>query len=376
MEEKDTGLSLDNILGAEDLDFILDSSNEETPEEKTEDVDFKGEEIDTEGDPQESVGNEENNKETEEFMQEDPSSEEANSTDFFSSIALALKEEGVFPDIESSELEKITSAEDFVCIVNQQINNRLSEQQKRVNSALDYGVEPSEIKKYEQVLQYLDSIASDSLTAETDDGERLRSELIYHDFINRGYSQERAQKEVKKSINAGTDIEDAVEALKSNKEFFTKAYDGLISEAKEKTANQKKEEEKAMENLKHSIMEDETFMQGFSITKDVREKIFKTIAVPSHKDPSTGAHYTELQKYQKDNPTEFLKNIGIMYVMTDGFKNLNKVMGPSVNKEVRKGMKELEKKLKNASYSRPSGGLSVMSGVSSGKQSTKWSIDL
>ena len=65
-----------------------------------------------------------------------------------------------------------------------------------------------------------------------------------------------------------------------------------------------------------------------------------------------------------------------MYVMTDGFKNLNKVLGPSVNKEVKKGMKELEKKLKNSSYSRPSGGLSVMSGVSSGKQSTKWSIDL
>lgn len=373
MEEKEERLSLDHILETGDLDFML-----ETPEETTEesdDLDFSDPNESTDEETQESVGNE-FEEEEDEFQQEDPSSEEADSTDFFSSIALALKEEGVFPDIESSELEGISSPEDFVAIINQQITNRLSEQQQRVNKALDYGVEPNEIKKYEQVIQYLNSISSDSLTAETDDGEKLRSELIYHDCINRGYSQERAQKEVKKSINAGTDIEDALEALKANKEFFGNAYDQIISEAKKQSEDIKKEEEKAIADLKHSIMEDETFLQGFSITKDMREKIFKTIAVPSHKDSTSGKYYTDLQKYQKEDPTGFLKNVGIMYVLTDGFTNLTNVLKPAVNKEVKKGMRELEKKLKNSSYSRPSGGLSVMSGVSGNKGSKKWSIDL
>lgn len=372
MEEKEERLSLDNILETGDLEFMMDSPDELT--EDSDELEFDSDTKDsTDEETQESVGSEVDLED--EFQQEEPSSEEADSPDFFSSIALALKEEGVFPDIESSEIDNISSPEDFVAIVNQQINNRLSEQQKRVTKALDYGVDSSEIKKYEQVIQYLDSISNDSLTAETDDGEKLRSELIYHDYINRGYSPERAQKEVKKSVNAGTDIEDAMDALKANKEFFNKAYDDVIADAKRQTENFKKEEAKAIENLKHSIMEDETFLKGFSVTKDMREKIFKTIAVPSHKD-SSGNYYTELQKYQKEDPTGFLKNVGIMYVLTEGFTNLTNVLKPSVNKEVKKGMRELEKKLKNASYSRPSGSLSVMSGVSGNKNTKKWSIDL
>ena len=33
--------------------------------------------------------------------------------------------------------------------------------------------------------------------------------IIFQDFLNRGYSKERAAREVQKSFNAGTDIDDA-----------------------------------------------------------------------------------------------------------------------------------------------------------------------
>jgi hypothetical protein len=34
--------------------------------------------------------------------------------------------------------------------------------------------------------------------------------------MNRGYSEDKIKREVKKSFDAGTDIEDAVEALQAN----------------------------------------------------------------------------------------------------------------------------------------------------------------
>jgi hypothetical protein len=43
--------------------------------------------------------------------------------------------------------------------------------------------------------------------------ENFRKSLIFQDLINRGYSQQKAEKEVQKSINAGTDIDDAIDAL-------------------------------------------------------------------------------------------------------------------------------------------------------------------
>jgi hypothetical protein len=66
----------------------------------------------------------------------------------------------------------------------------------------------------------------------------MRKQLIYQDFINRGYSQERASREVEKSINAGTDIEDAKEALEELKRYFKSSYEKEIQEAKDRTQKQ------------------------------------------------------------------------------------------------------------------------------------------
>jgi hypothetical protein len=79
----------------------------------------------------------------------------------------------------------------------------------------------------------LESLTEEDLADESEKGETLRKNLIYQDFVNRGYSKERAAKEVQKSLKGGTDIEDAKEALSSNKEFFQEQYDGLIKEAHE-----------------------------------------------------------------------------------------------------------------------------------------------
>ena len=83
-----------------------------------------------------------------------------------------------------------------------------------LDEALGVGVEPSAIQQYERTLDYLDGISDDSISDESERGETLRKQLIYQDFINRGYNKERDIREVNKSFNAGSDIDDAKEAFK------------------------------------------------------------------------------------------------------------------------------------------------------------------
>lgn len=48
-----------------------------------------------------------------------------------------------------------------------------------------------------------------------------------------------------------------------------------------------------------------------------------------------------------DNKTDFLKNIAMFYVMTDGFKNIDKVINKQVQKKVNTRIADLQKTLQN-----------------------------
>lgn len=305
----------------------------------------------------ESVGSEDENKE-----KEDTQSKKAGSPNTYSSIAKAFADEGIFPDLEDDEVEKIDSAESLRAAIDKQIQAGLDEKQKRIDQALNYGVETSEVKKYEQTLTYLDSLQEASITAEDAQGENLRKQLIYQDFINRGYNKDRALKMVERSFNAGTDIDDAKEALKSNKEFFQDEYDSLIEEAKkaqEKEENNRKEQ---AEKLKKSILEDKKFFGEIEIDKNTRQKVFDNISKPVWKDPETGEYYTALQKYEMDNHSDFMKNVGLLFTLTDGFKSLDKLVKGKVKKEVGKGLKGLEHVLNTTSRD-SNGNLKFVSGI-------------
>ena len=86
------------------------------------------------------------------------------------------------------------------------------------------------------------------------------------------------------------------------------------------------------------------------------------------KDPDTGEYYTEIQKYAKDNNAEFWKNLGVLFAVTDGFKNIDKVVKTNVKKEVKKSMRNLEHLL-NGSNLQSDGSLNYISGVSSDNNS-------
>lgn len=388
MEEE---LSLDNILGAEEIEnlFVEDDETQDTPpangeppkkeEEPSKDKEETTEVVDVDNlftDTPESVGSGKEN--TEEKEDTTPKGDGTSPKNFYSSIAKALKEEGIFPDLDDEGLSKVKDPEDFRDLIDQQIKAGLDERQKRIDEALNAGVEPTEIKKYENTINFLDSIKEENISDEGDKGEKLRKDLIYQDFINRGYSKERATREVQKSFNAGTDIDDAKEALKSNIDFFRDKYDELVNDAKSEAAEEEKERKEQAEKLKSSILNDKDVFGDLSVDKSTRQKVYDNIAKPVYKDPETGEYFTAIQKYEMENRTDFLKNIGLLFTLTDGFKNLDGLVKGKVKKEVKKGLRELEHTLNNTART-SDGNLKFVSGVDEDPESfigKGWNLDV
>lgn len=383
-------LDINNIMSSDEIDDLFSDSIEsnediinedqdanETPEQKENN---KEKEQTTEvnvdtlfTDKPESVSSGEENTKVGEDA--DSNKDASPKTNFYSSIAKALKEDGIIPDLDEKEIK---SPEDFASGIDKYIKSKLDEHQKRVAEALELGVEPTEIKRYENTLSYLETIKEETLKDESDKGEKLRQQLIYQDFINRGYSEERAKREVTKSLNAGTDIEDAKEALNGNKEFFKKEYDNLINQAREEELEYEKNRKEQAQKLQKSLLEDTMVFGELKLDKTIRQKALDNISKPVYKDPKTGELYTAIQKYEKDNRVDFLKNIGIIYTLTDGFTNLKGLIKDKVNNEVKKGIRELEHTLNNTSRSND-GNLKFVSGVNDDTDSIiskGWNLDV
>lgn len=389
MEEE---LSLDNILGADEIEnlFVDDEEAQETPpvneetsekEDKDKNKEETTEVVDVDTlftEEPESVGSGKEDNKEKEGTESDKDKGTSPKNNFYSSIAKALKEEGIFPDLDDETADKIKAPEDFAEAVEKQIQARFDGRQKRIDEALNAGIEPSEIKRYENTLSYLNSLQDSAISDETDKGEKLRQQLIFQDFINRGYSKERAQREVQKSFNSGTDIEDAKEALASNKEFFQNEYDNLVKEAQEEEKREAQERKEQAEKLKKSILEDTKVFGDIQVDKATRQKVFDNISKPVYKDPETGELFTAIQKYEMENRTEFLKNVGLLFTLTDGFKNLDGLVKGKVRKEVKKGLRELEHTLNNTSRT-SDGNLKFVSGVEDDPESfigKGWDLDV
>lgn len=343
----DEVLNTDFIFSSEELETSgLFENTEDTEKEEKNTTEEEVNPDDLFTNP-ESVGSEEYNKE-----EGDTTSEESNGSspdsNFYYSIASALAEDGILPDLDQDFIASVDSPDKLAEAIEQQINAKLEEKQKRVTEALEANVEPTEIRRYEQVIEYLSSIKDDNISDESEKGETLRKNLIYQDFLNRGYSKERATREVKKSFDSGSDIEDAKEALSSNIDFYNQQYKDLVREAQEEKQKEQAKTKKEASELKKSLLEDKEVFSGIELDKLTRQKAYDNITKPIHKTDD-GEYLTAIQKYELENPVEFRKKLSILFTLTDGFNNIDKLVKGKVNKEVKKNLRELETKLRTTS---------------------------
>ena len=346
-------LDLDNILSGDEISTLFEEppkkeDKEEPKEEKKEETTDFDEENPFGTSQKESVGSEDEDIQGKGDTDNNSVSSSPKNKNFYSSITDALVVDGIFPDLDKETIQNVKTPEDFQKIIEEQINARFDEKQKRINDALNNNVEPNIIQQYESTLDYLDKINDESLSAENEEGENLRRQIIYNDYLNRGFSKSRAEKMVNDAINNGTDVDDAKDALQGIKDFYSNKYKEILDSAKENEKKLAEERTKQSENLKKSIMEDKNLYGDVDVDKATRTKIYDFITKPVHKD-SNGNYMTALQKYQSENTIEAMKNFAICYTLTNGFKDWSKLGSKQAKKEVKKGLANLEKVINSTS---------------------------
>ena len=353
------GLGLDNMLSAEQVekmfspqsnqeeDMTSENAGEETPEvqkdnetqEEAAEVDFS----DLLGNQPEIVGSEENT----EGNRETPASISSGTpqANLFSSIAGILRDKGVFPDLSDDALKTIKDEADLEKLFTDKVNNMLSEEQQRLRNALNSGATNEEMQEYQNaynILQNLESReARDLIGKEGDDGENFRKRVLYQDYVNRGFKHERAVKMVQKSVEEGNDIEDAKEAFESCKEFYKNQVENFNQVFENRKKEYETNEQKQYSNLKKNILDKETFFDGIKVDRNTRQKAYDSITKPVYKD-AEGNQMNALQKYQREHPMEYMENVAMLYALTDGFKNVEKLAKNKVKAGLKKGFAELE----------------------------------
>lgn len=356
-------LDFTGILSSEEVENLFRDTNDENQTQETPDdkKDVTEERID--GDTifsnSESVGEDVGQ---EEAPSEDGTKPSPDKPNFYYSTLNALVEDGVLDGLTKEDVSNVQSPEEFSEAIRKAVESKLDETQRRINDALNYQVPKDEIREYENLLAYLDNISEDALSDETGKGEQLRRNLIAQDLQNKGYTEAQIARKVKSIFDAGTDIDEAREALEANKQHFSEKYKGIIDENKRKMEESRSQMENDINNLKTSISEGE-ILGGLNVDKTTRMKAIENISKPVYRDKDSGKMLTALEKYQKENRLDFVKNLGILFTLTDGFKNVDKLVGEKVKKEVKNSVKELEHKI-NSTTRRSDGSFNYISGVS------------
>lgn len=123
------GLSIDNILSSQEMDTLFLDSNQEIPEIDVGENEESEEEEETNEKNNTAKTEEDNSEESESVGSEDEDQEDTLPNDegsspnknFYSSIASALRDEGIFPDLDDDTLKNIKEPEDFRDLIEQQI---------------------------------------------------------------------------------------------------------------------------------------------------------------------------------------------------------------------------------------------------------------
>ena len=305
----------------------------------------------------EKVGNEDEDKE--EDKKEPTSKTETGSSpkNPYSSIAYAMYEEGVLSTLSEDDLKDVKDGQSLVAVMDKYVESRFDEQQKRVLDALNVGIEKTAIQQYESTIQALDNVSSENLEAETAEGENLRKAVIYQYYINKGESQERAQKMVDRAFSSGTDVEDAKDFIEELRTSTKEKYAALIEEGKKQAQEAKKQQEAALTKAKKAILEDENILGGVAVDKVTRQKALDYWLKPVHKRED-GTYQSELQKYATEHPDEFQMKIALLFAMSDKFKSPEKIAGETIKKAKKKAMLELEDVV-NSTRRTASGGIDL-----------------
>lgn len=276
---------------------------------------------------------------------------------FISSLSAVYKEEGLIPDFNQEELDKIVKEEGEIAALKylndlqreaiaEELRKNYSEDKNELEEYFklkDLGIDADLAKELIFDKATFDKITEDDL----EDDEELRRKVLFQHYKNTTqFSETKIKKEIEKTIISGEDLEDAIEALNEVKKFTA----ARIEEEKQRVKEYEKQQKEAIVNEKKAFKEmvektDEIF-KGEKLTKQLKEKITNMVLEPFTK-LDNGQYLNAVWAERMKDPKKF--DMLLAYHIATGtfYGNMD-----SLKKQAKsKAAEELEKAIKHTSTS-------------------------
>jgi len=347
MNEDELGMNL--FLGDDFYEDEDQNNNQPDPN----DYELKNTDLDDDNDNQDDEqNNDDNNDEgvNPEGVVGNTEDDDANHNDdvdnssppLYKSLASMLMEKGVLTSVDSSKLDDVKDEQGIADLIIAEVKAKeladLSDLQKEAVEAFRAGVNVETFKQQKQTEQELDSITEDVIQ----ENQQLRFDLIYQDFINKGYTEEKATKFTNRSIEADDDIEDAKEALENIKQGVKERFNEQVEFEKNEKAKLVKQKADDLKALEKRILESEEPIPGLKLNDVHRKEVLKSMMTPVSKNPVTGVEENALMKEQRENK-EFSQKLYTVFTLSKGFTDFSMF----AKQETKKMSTDFDKILKN-----------------------------
>lgn len=259
---------------------------------------------------------------------EEPS-KEAPSNAALSAFVNLLADEGV---VSLDENENVKDTNELVSLIQKTIKenelSHLSDDQKQALKAFENGIPPEDYIKSQSKVKSITEITNEQIAENTE----LRRNLIKQSYLDKGFSEEKADRLTQDSFDLGRDAEDAVEARDESIRFEKQRIADEIA-LQEKNKQKAEEQQKAeLKKLKDRVYKEQELIPGISFNKKTAEKVYESMTkvVGEHQ----GQPVNQLMKDRLENPIEFEHRLHYVYTITKGFKDFSKLVSTSKSKAV------------------------------------------
>ena len=250
------------------------------------------------------------------------------SEQLYSTLATHLIAKGALSDLDPSTIKNV---DDLNAAIEKEATSRLDSKQKAIEQAMNVGAPTTEVAKSVDFINQLNELEDATVIDPGNDGLRLN--LIAQDFINKGYSPERASTMAQRSVDIGAGVEDAKFALESIKQYEQKKYEGLIEDAK-------LEEQKSLDDIKDYLSSEKGTLADIKLTGDQQEDIFTQMTT------DVGNKRSKFIEYQVNNPVQSRVKLETLYYLTKEFTDFSVFSAGAQTK----ASNELEDLLRGANF--------------------------
>ena len=254
----------------------------------------------------------------------DSSSPKLNETEqLYSKLAAEFKSKGVLPELE--DITAIKSLEDLNAAIKKQIASGLTDRQKLIEEAQSAGAPVAKVTEMVNTIDKLEAVTPEFI--KDDKNVNFRLTAIAQDFIEKGYTEDRAHAMAQRSVDAGTDIEDAEFALASLIKSEKESLASIIQSAKEK-------EQDSLKDIKSYISNTAEVIPGISLTDSQKDELYKQITT------DLGNKENAFVKAQKSDPIGSRIKLETLHFLTKGFTDFS-VFGQKAESKITNNIENL-----------------------------------